>query len=63
MSEALAAGAAKIEAELPGWRAVWRGYDRRWRALSPTYADDGIVIEGRTPDEVIARVKQCTDGG
>lgn len=57
-SENLAAGIALIEGELEGWRASYRGFDRCWLARSPRYAEDGITVEARTPEELVARARR-----
>ncbi len=53
-------GKARIAAALPGWSIKRRGIDFMYVAKSPDYIPGlgGIVIEGKTPERVIAQVNR-----
>lgn len=48
---------AELEARLLGWSVMYETTSCSWRARSPAYDTDGIVIEAATTDILVERVK------
>jgi len=55
-------GLNELHERLPGWRITWDSHGRVFRARPPLSAVfPWIVIEGRTPDEVVERTHWLVD--
>ena len=53
-----ARGNALILAHLPDWSVSYVGFSRNWMARSPNFSQDGVSVQGPTPEAVVERAER-----